>query len=198
MTAIVETRPVGEDDLPDLARLFGSQRSTRHCWCMSCCATRRQFALGWMTGGNRERFAAMAAGSPTPMGVLATAAGEPVGWCACGPRVRYAAALDTRSTPMPDRVVTEDEHVWLLPCLFVAVGHRGRGVTRTLVRAAVDLARTGGATALESWPLAEAEDRPGEAFLGREQLFEDLGFRATSRPAASRVIMRLDLPGDPT
>jgi len=175
MTAIVETRPVGEADVSDLARLFGSQRSTRNCWCMSFCASRPQFALGWMTGRNRERFASMVASSPTPMGVLAAAVGEPVGWCACGPRARYAAALDTRSTLMPDRVVTEDEHVWLLPCLFVAAGHRGRGITRTLVRAAVDLARSGGATALESWPMAKAADHPGEAFLGREELFEDLG-----------------------
>lgn len=197
MTAIVETRPVGEAELPDLARLFGSQRSTRNCWCMSFCTSRRQFALGWMTGGNRERFGSMAAGGPTPMGVLATALGAPVGWCACGPRARYAAALDTRSTLMPDRVRAEDEHVWLLPCLFVAAGHRGRGITGTLVRAAVNLARSRGATALESWPLARAADRPGEAFLGREELFEDLGFRATNRPTASRVIMRLNLPGKP-
>ena len=197
MTATVETRPVGEADLPDLARLFGGQRSTRNCWCMSFCVTGRQFALGWLTGGNRERFASMVAGSPTPMGVLATAAAEPVGWCACGPRARYAAALDARSTLMPDRVVAQDAHVWLLPCLFVAAGHRGRGITRTLVRAAVDLARSRGATALESWPLARAENRPGEAFLGREQLFEDLGFRATSRPTTARVVMRLDLTSDP-
>ena len=193
MTDVVETRPVRADDVAELARLFGSQRTTEHCWCMSFCVPHGQFAVGWVTGGNRRRFASMAADEPTPMGILASEAGRPVGWCACGPRSRYAAALDTRSTPMPDRSPAEDEDVWLLPCLFVRQGHRGRGVTRTLVTAAVDLARTSGATAIEGWPLAKTEGRPADAFLGREQLFEDLGFRPVGRPSASRVIMRLEL-----
>ena len=38
--------------------------------------------------------------------------------------------------------------VWLLPCLFVRVGHRARGITYALVQAAVDLARDQGASAI--------------------------------------------------
>ena len=63
VSADVDTRPVGPKDLPDLARLFESQRTTRHCWCMAFCVTRSQFAAGWLNGGNQRRFGTLAAAS---------------------------------------------------------------------------------------------------------------------------------------
>ena len=83
------------------------------------------------------------------MGILASQAAEPVGWCACGPRSRYVAATTPRSKIMQNRARDEDEIVWLLPCLFVRAGRRGQGVTHALVRAAVELARREGASAIE-------------------------------------------------
>jgi GNAT superfamily N-acetyltransferase len=186
---------VGTKDLPDLARLFESQRSTRRCWCMAFCVTRSQFAAGWLNGGNQRRFGTLAAASSTPMGILASQAAEPVGWCACGPRSRYVAATTPRSKIMQNRARDEDEIVWLLPCLFVRDGHRGQGVTHALVRAAVGLARREGAFAIEGWPLTGSERRSGDAFLGREELFEELGFSCVQRPSPERVIMRLELQG---
>src|SRR5512133_4206897 len=109
--ADVGTRPVGPDDLVDLARLFQSQRNTRRCWCMAFCESRSQFALGWLNGGNRQRFEAMATTSPVPMGILASVAGEPVGWCACGPRSRYAVGIGGRSSMLRHRSPPEDASV---------------------------------------------------------------------------------------
>ena len=187
----IDTRAVGSGDLADLARLFESERSTRHCWCMAFCVTRSQFAAGWFGGGNRHRFEAMAAVSERPMGILAFVAGEPVGWCACGPRSRYAPG--GRGKIGGRRARAEDESVWLLPCLFVRAGHRGQGITYALVRAAVDLARREGASAIEGWPLARSDRQSADAFLGREKVFDELGFRCVERPSPQRAIMRLDL-----
>ncbi|HEY6683445.1 MAG TPA: GNAT family N-acetyltransferase, partial [Propionibacteriaceae bacterium] len=195
VSADIDTRPLGSKDLPDLARLFESQRTTRRCWCMAFCVTRSQFATGWLNGGNQRRFGAMAAASSTPMGILASQGAEPVGWCACGPRSRYVAATSPQSKIMRNRAPDEDEIVWLLPCLFVRAGRRGQGVTHALVRAAVELARGEGASALEGWPLARSERRSDDAFLGREQVFEDLGFNCVERPSPERAIMRLELSG---
>jgi GNAT superfamily N-acetyltransferase len=196
VSAEVDTRPVGPNDVTDLARLFESQRTTRHCWCMTFCVTRSQFAAGWLNGGNQRRFEAMATADSTPMGILASQAGEPIGWCACGPRSRYTAATSPRNKIMRNRARVEDETVWLLPCLFVLVGRRGQGVTHTLVRAAVELARREGASAIEGWPLAGSERGSADAFLGREQVFEELGFTCVERPSPERVIMRLELSGN--
>ena len=160
---------------------------------MAFCLSRSRFAVGWLTGGNRRGFEAMA--SDGAMGVVASVAGEPVGWCACGPRARYTGAVDGRSSLLGDRPRSEDASVWLVPCLFVADGHRGKGITATLVRAAVELARSEGAVAVEGWPLARSEGRSGDAFLGREGLFADLGFTCVARPTAQRAVMRLELGG---
>jgi GNAT superfamily N-acetyltransferase len=194
--ADVDTRAVGPNDVTDLASLFESQRTTRRCWCMTFCVTRSQFAVGWLNGGNQRRFESIASASSTPMGILASQAGEPVGWCACGPRSRYAAATSPRNKIMRNRARVEDETVWLVPCLFVRVERRGQGVTHALVRAAVDLARREGASAIEGWPLARSERGSADAFLGREQVFEDLGFSCVERPSPERVIMRLELSPD--
>ena len=83
--------------------------------------------------------------------------------------------------------------MWLLPCLFVRAEHRGRGVSHVLIDAAVSLARRQGAVALEAWPLAGSERRSVDAFVGREQLFAELGFRCVGRPVPGRTIMRVDL-----
>src|SRR5918997_5188960 len=114
MDAALVTRPVGPADLADLAVLFDQQRTTRRCWCTAFCSTGTAFALGWLHGGNRRRFAAVAAASPVPMGVLASRAGAPVGWAACGPRSRYTPAIGGRSGLLATRPRQEDASVWLL------------------------------------------------------------------------------------
>ena len=189
----VETRPVGPEDVADLGALFDRQRSTRHCWCMAFCSTRARFAAGWLGGGNRDRFVAMAEVSQTPMGVLALVAGQPVGWCACGPRSRYMAAIGGRSKLLLGRERAEDERVWLLACFFVGVEHRGQGVTHALMCSAVDLARGEGAVAIEGWPLAASARRSADAFVGQERVYEALGFSCVQRPNPQRAIMRLEL-----
>ena len=76
---------------------------------MAFCASRPQFALRWLTGGNRRRFEAMASGIGPPMGILASMSGGPVGWCACGPRSRYAVADGGRSSLLQGLERKEDE-----------------------------------------------------------------------------------------
>jgi GNAT superfamily N-acetyltransferase len=189
----VTTRPVGLDDLPAVAKLFESQRNTRRCWCMAFCTTRSQFARGWLRGGNERRFEAMAATEPSPMGVLAHRGDEAIGWCACGPRARYLFPGSTANKIIDSRISLDDETVWFLPCVFIHPDHRGEGLTPILVQAAVELARSEGASVVESWPLARSVGRSADAFLGREQVFEELGFRCAYRPSPERVIMRLEL-----
>ncbi len=191
----VDTRPVGPgpEGLEQLAGLFGTQRTTRHCWCTAFCVSGRRFATGWFGGGNRRSFERMAAAGPTPMGVLASVDGSPVGWCACGPRSRYTAAIDGRSGLLRGLPREEDDDVWLVACLFVAATHRNQGITGTLVRAAVDLARHHGAPAIEGWPLVASTPRSAEAFVGREEVFRAAGFARLDQPTPPRVLMRLDL-----
>lgn len=193
MGSEVKTRAVGPAELAELAQLFESGRNTRHCWCMAFCTTRARFAVGWVTGGNRRGFEAMAAAASTPVGVVAAVAGEPVGWAACGPRSRYALDSGPQRMLMANRARDEDATVWLLPCMFVRGGRQGEGITYALVRAAVDVARASGALAIEGWPLTSSDRRAADAFVGRQRVFEDVAFGVVERPAPDRVIMRREL-----
>jgi GNAT superfamily N-acetyltransferase len=160
---------------------------------MAFCSTTGQFATGWLTGGNRRRFETAAVNGDAPMGLLAFISGEPIGWCALGPRSRYTVAEAGRSKLLRDRDRDEDEVVWLLPCLFVRPDHRSQGVTHALVRAAIELARGHSALAIEGWPITGSERRSADAYVGRQKLFDDLGFRCLRNPAPERAIMRLEL-----
>jgi GNAT superfamily N-acetyltransferase len=192
VTTSLEVRPVGLGEVDALEQLFASERNTRHCWCMSFCTSRTQFAAGWFGGGNRRRFEMMASGN-TPMGVIALLGEAPVGWGACGPRSRYLGTDPARHPLLGGRSRTEDDTVWLLPCLFVHAGHRAQGVSHALVEAAGSLARRQGAVAIEGWPLSSSQSRRADAFVGREQLFAELDFGCVERPVPTRAIMRLDL-----
>ncbi len=167
----------------------------RHCWCTAFCTSRFQFAAGWLTGGNRTRFESMAAHGVEPMGILASVSGEPVGWSACGRRSRYTTSVEGRGKLLRDRDCDEDERVWFLPCLFVRHDYRGQGVTYALVRAAADLARSKGAQAIEGWPVSGSDKHSAEAFVGREKVFEAVGFRRVALPDPKRAIVRLELGG---
>ena len=191
----VDTRAVGPEDLKDLAVLFEAQRNTRHCWCTAFCVSGAQFAAGWFAGGNRRRFERMAVASAAPMGVLASVDGSPVGWCACGPRSRYTTAIDGRSRLLQSRAREEDHSVCCSRACSSRPGTATVASTHTLLRAAVDLARREGAIAIEGWPLAATAPRSADAFLGREEVFEAVGFRCVDRPTPQRAVMRIDLRG---
>lgn len=159
---------------------------------MAFCTSRGRFAIGWFTGGNRRRFEDKVARTPEPMGILASMGGKPLGWCACGPRSRYVAESGP-SRLLRDRDAGEDDVVWLLPCVFVRAESRGQGVSLSLMRSAVELARQHGAMAIEGWPTTGSEASSADAFLGRESAFEGAGFHRVASPEPGRVVMRLGL-----
>jgi GNAT superfamily N-acetyltransferase len=190
---MVEVFPATAERVDDLAALFASNGTVAGCGCMFFLLTGREFNAGWRNSVNRDRLLAMVGHADPPMGVVAYRGGEPVGWCATGPRSRYGKAM--RSPLYRSRDPTEDDAVWLLPCLFVRREARGSGLTHHLLAAAVRLAEAHRASAVEAFPLAGGERRPsGEAYLGTEAMFATLGFQPRERPSDRRVIMRLELP----
>lgn len=189
----MNVHPLTPRRLAHLADLFGSNGTTTGCYCMYFIVQNREFGTGWR-GGNRERFEEIVRTDDRPTGLLAYDNGTPIGWCAVGPRSRYTRIF--RSPLWKERDTTEDDDVWLVPCFFTRRGSRGKGVTRELLQAAVDLAAKHGATAIEGMPRSDAgKVDPANAYLGFEALFADCGFTATRRPNERRVLMRRELEG---
>ena len=106
-------------------------------------------------------------------GLVAYRGGEPIGWVSIGPRFDFARIDTSRATPPVDDVA-----VWVIPCITVRRGHRGRGVAVALIRAAVDYAREHGAPAVEAYPRADAARVHDDfAFYGTAAMFRKAGFR---------------------
>jgi GNAT superfamily N-acetyltransferase len=87
-----------------------------------------------------------------------------------------------------------DDGVWAVTCVLTRVGYRRRGVSRALVRAAVDFARDRSARALEGYPMITPGPGIllGELHVGTRRTFELAGFREVSHPTLRRVVMRID------
>jgi GNAT superfamily N-acetyltransferase len=77
-------------------------------------------------------------------------------------------------------------------CLLARAGFRKRGISRALVRAAVDFARERGARAIEGYPMTTKRALLEELHVGTEATFAQAGFREVSRPTLRRVVMRID------
>ncbi len=119
-------------------------------------------------------------------GLLAYDGGEPVGWVAIEPREAYPRLARSRTLAPVD-----DAPVWSITCFFVARPHRGRGVTRALIEAAVRHARANGARIVEAYPVVPRGDL-ADAWMyhGSASTFLALGFVEVARRSASRPIVR--------
>jgi GNAT superfamily N-acetyltransferase len=137
--------------------------------------------------GNRRALRRIVEAGDTP-GLLAYVGREPVAWCAVAPREAFRTLERSRVLARLD-----DAPVWSVVCLFVAKGHRGRGITERLLRAAVDHVRRRGGKTLEGYPVDPGERQipPVFAWTGLASAFRKAGFVEAGRRSATRPIMRI-------
>ena len=116
------------------------------------------------------------------------------GWVTGGNRRRFEIMAAAGDQPMGVLAYEADEPVGWCACGPRSRYAGGEGRRRTLLRGqAVELARQHGALAIEGWPVTGPDVPSGDAFVGRERMFEDLGFRCVARPGPRRAIVRREL-----
>ena len=180
-------RPLTPDLWPALEELFGPAGACGGCWCMY-----------WRIGSayqkmprekNRAAFKRIVQAGPPP-GLLAFNDLAAVGWCQLTPRDALAALARSRMSARID-----DVPVWSLSCFYIRRGHRGKGVMRALIAAAVDTARKAGAPSLEAYPVAIASGKRSASsiYTGVASTFEKAGFETVAAHVPHRPIMRHDL-----
>ena len=194
MTALdLRIVPLTKDRFDDLAELFTSG-DPRWCWCMYFRARGQSWANA-SPRANRDALRRRASGDGEAPGLVAYQDATVVGWVSLGPRADYERlAFSTLLRPVDDRPV------WSIVCFVVGRHHRRRGVAHALLAAAVEHARSRGATTLEAYPLHESRGRisSSAAYVGTQPMFERAGFevvelRQWNAQAAPRPIMRLEL-----
>ncbi len=199
-TTVVTTVPANESSWDDLQAVFGTRGDLSRCWCQRY---KMQPGESWASVGAEELAFRLRAqtdcGHPesgTTSGLVAYLDGEPVGWCAVEPRNAYPRLLLKTRVPWEGRAEDKtDDSVWAVTCVVTRTGFRRRGISRALVRAAVDYARERGARALEGYPMitkAGHEIMPVELHVGSRSIFADAGFTEVSHPTLRRVVMRID------
>lgn len=181
----------------DLRAIFGTTDAGR-------CLCQRFKVAGWIwRDTTQEGRAAMlqeqtACGDPdaeATSGLVAYVDGEPAGWAAVEPRTAYPK-LRTLRVPWTGRQEDKDDDgVWVVTCMVVRRGYRGRGLTYLMAKAAVGYARERGALALEAYAMLTQPGKVitwGELHVGALQVFEEAGFKEVGRPTVRRVVMRVD------
>jgi GNAT superfamily N-acetyltransferase len=190
--------PANEASWDDLQTVFGERGEAHRCQCQWF-KTRTPEWRALNVEGRAERLRAQTEcgdpDAPSTSGLIAYLDDEPVGWCAVEPRTDYPRLLTSR-IPWSGREESKtDDSVWVVTCFVTRTGYRRQGVSKALAAAAVDHARTHGARALESYPIAVEPGQEfswGELYVGSRSMFAAAGFHQVSRPTERRVVMRID------
>lgn len=180
----LKVRRLTEDLWPALENLFGEKGACNGCWCMY-----------WRIGStyrkqprdeNKAAFREIVNQGPPP-GLLAFDGDTAVGWCQLTPR---------NSLPWLDQSWrlkrVDDLPVWSISCFYVRKGYRKKGVTSTLIAAALKTAKKAGALALEAYPL-DGNLTPSASSTGYSTTFLRAGFKVVAHHVPPRPIMRHDL-----
>jgi GNAT superfamily N-acetyltransferase len=181
-------RPATEDRWADVEELFGERGACGGCWCMYWRLPR---SLWTASKGvrNKNSFRKIVSTNKQP-GVIAYNGPEPVGWCAIAPREEFTGLAKSRVLKPID-----SEPVWSITCLFVKKPFRRRGVSISLLRAAVDFAAKQGARIVEGYPTTPTMEKTPDPFvyMGVPSAFTAAGFKEVARRSAARPIMRFEI-----
>lgn len=197
---MVELRvvPANQASWEDLQSVFGTRGVGSRCWCQRYKLFPRESFGGFPAEERAERMREQTAcgdpGSPYTSGLVAYADDVAVGWAAVEPRPRFHGLVRNQRVPWEGREEDrDDESVWAITCLFVRAGHRRRGVSGELARAAVAFARERGARVVEAYPMTTDRAIDEELHVGTVRTYADAGLVEVGRPTSRRAVMRLEL-----
>ncbi|MGA7272403.1 MAG: GNAT family N-acetyltransferase [Acidimicrobiia bacterium] len=190
--------PANEASCEDLQRVFGARGTGHVCQCqrykLRAGESFDSFPLEERASRLREQTDCGYPDSETTSGLVAYRDAEPVGWCAVEPRPEFTGLVRVFRVPWEGRTEDRtDASIWAVTCFFTRAGYRRRGVSKALARAAVDYARTGGARAVEGYPITTKKVIAEELHVGTRATFLAAGLAQVSSPTKRRVVMRLDL-----
>jgi len=185
----LEIQPATPDRWGDVLELFGENGAYSNCWCTWWLLTGRGFDDA--SKAERRDLLHSEVSQARQPGLLAYENGSPVGWCAVAPRERYAR-LNAPQARTYKRF--DDLPAWVVTCFYVPRDHRGRGIATELLDAAIEHARSRGATIIEGYPI-DLMAKPGRAadlFVGTLAMFRSAGFcevnRVGDRPLVRKAL----------
>ncbi|UYN84484.1 MAG: GNAT family N-acetyltransferase [Microcella sp.] len=201
MTALT-IAPAADVPWASVERLFDSTAASRHCSCRWWLTTNAEAAV--LDDADRRTASQGDHAARTLRGLIARLGDEPIGWVGAGPRADFVRLSRTKAIAgaVPDSDFG-DAGVWSIVCFIVVPDHRGTGVARALLAAAVAHAAAAGAAIVEAYPVdadAQAANpastrstlKPSGLNTGTAALFSDAGFvEVGARVTDARPVMRV-------
>jgi GNAT superfamily N-acetyltransferase len=180
-------KPVTSAEWGDFQKLFGPRGASGGCWCMWWRMKRSEFNKH-KGGGNKKLMKAIIDGGEVP-GLIAYIEDEPVGWCSVAPRETFQALDRSRVLKRVD-----DKPVWSVVCFFVSKFYRRKGISLSLIKAAVEYARERGARIVEGYPIDPKKGKSPDVFVytGLFSAFKKAGFKEVCRRSETRPVMRYE------
>lgn len=185
ITAKIEFHPLTANRWRDFESLFGERGACGGCWCMNWRLLSAQFERQ-KGKQNRKAFKKIVTDGKMP-GILGYSGDVAVIWCSIAPRLCFP-----RMEKAPTLKAVDDKPVWSVTCLFMAKEVRRKGLSTRTLKAAVDFARSRGASIVEGYPF-EPKNRPlPDPFVwtGMTSSYLKAGFKEVARHSPSRPIMR--------
>jgi GNAT superfamily N-acetyltransferase len=189
MISYQELRPA---HWPRLERLFGANGACGGCWCQWWRVPRGGKLWEEIRGAKAKRRFKAQVSEGRALGVLAFEGERPVGWCSLGPRADFPRLETVRAFRSQDT-----QGVWCVNCFFIPRSHRGKGIARGLLTAALKAMRRRRVERVEAYPVTATRDgkalAAAFAWTGPEKIFLEQGFVEVQRLAPTRPVMRLVL-----
>ncbi|MDI6943657.1 GNAT family N-acetyltransferase [Microbacterium barkeri] len=192
--AEITTAPATTAQWYDVQSALTGGGDGRSCQCMWPVLPNKE----WQTTSvdERERMLRDEIDAGPPPGLVAYADGRAAGWVRVGPRPAQRRVLRSRIVKSGTQESLEDDGVWAITCFSIRREHRGLGITRALLDAAVDYARSNGARVLEAYPIdtdSGRETRSNDLYVGALSTFANAGFKVIAHPTPSRAVVALRL-----
>ena len=175
---------------PQVETLFGKTGACGGCWCQ---AWRIEKGEDWKKVKGAVAKARLRIGilNGTTQGIVAFDGETPIGWCTFGPRDSFPRLNRARSLQC-----TDSSRVWSLPCFFVLRSYRGKGVSKAMLKHALEAMREKGVQIAEGYPSKPNKDGQYIAafsWTGTISLFEKAGFKMVGNAEGSKRRVRKQL-----
>lgn len=160
-------------NLNDLEALFSTSEECKECWCMNHRCTPAACPTGVDAASEFSKKLKL----KEINGLIAYLDGKPVGWC----------AIDKTSTQIGHDFVLENpsevsDQSWMIHCLYIHPDARGQGISKNLIKNAVEMARSNGATEVLAFPIPEKNTsnfpKNLAEFSGRFSTYKSFGFES--------------------
>ncbi len=181
MNTQVIVQELSSENWNGFVSLMESDKQCSECWCLN-----HRESVGCPTGKAAQDKMQKLAAENQVGGFLAFQAQLCVGWIAIDP-MSELVGHDCQSSGKSNE--------WSIHCLFIKEGFRGHGISKQLISAAIEFAKSKGAKIISAFPIPEENRKRfpvNEAeFSGRQSTYLKLGFKPAGE--ASEFYQRMEL-----